>query len=255
MDFDSDFLSRSGLVVEAGLGILHRPTPSEPFAVVFKPGGLPSAPLSEGDDSALTRVVGLFPEASSVVGRKGVERGLVHRIDTGTSGLVLVATDQAFFDCLQEAQSKGLFRKWYRAGVAPVGSLVETLGGFPPCPVVPSVGSEFSVESSFRPFGPKGGQVRPVSAFSGRAALRKGGGRLYSTSIKLVSESEAVCSITSGYRHQVRCHLAWCGIPVGNDPLYNPAFKERIPAGEDTSRRPFDFCAFRIEFPGFSFEF
>ena len=247
-------LDGSRFDVESGLGILHRPTLGEPFAVVYKPGGLPSAPLFDGDDSALTRVASLFPEASSVVGRKGVERGLVHRIDTGTSGLVLVATDQSFFDCLQDTQSKGLFKKWYRAGVAFVGSCAEKLGGFPPCPVVPSVGSEFYVESYFRPFGPKGGQVRPVSAFSGRAALRKGGGRLYSTSIKLVSESEAVCSITSGYRHQVRCHLAWCGIPVRNDPLYNPSFKERSPAGEDTARLPFDFCAFKIEFPGFSFE-
>ena len=247
-------LDGSRFDVESGLGILHRPTQGEPFAVVYKPGGLPSAPLFDGDDSALTRVASLFPEASSVVGRKGVERGLVHRIDTGTSGLVLVATDQSFFDCLQDTQSKGLFKKWYRAGVAPVGSLVETLGGFPPCPAVPSVGSEFLAESSFRPFGPKGSQVRPVTACSGRSASRKGGGKLYSTSIKLVSMSEAVCSITSGYRHQVRCHLAWCGIPVRNDPLYNPAFRDSISPGADPARLPFDFCAFKIEFPGFSFE-
>lgn len=32
-------------------------------------------------------------------------------------------------------------------------------------------------------------------------------------------------TITKGYRHQVRCHLAWCGLPIVADPLYHPLEK------------------------------
>ena len=27
--------------------------------------------------------------------------------------------------------------------------------------------------------------------------------------------------ITNGFRHQVRCHLAWMGLPIIGDSLYN----------------------------------
>ena len=241
--------------------IVHAPTKDEPFVVVYKPSGLPSAPLCDGDDSALSRVASLFPESLNVAGKKKVEHGLVHRIDTGTRGLVVVATEQHFYDSLIDAQKNGLFKKWYRAGISFVGGCAKKLGGFPECPFLENLkgaknakslkeNAPFDVSSFFRPFGPKGFQVRPVVEGGGRAMMKKSGDKMYTTTIESVSESEAVCSITAGYRHQVRCHLAWCGIPVKDDFVYNPDFK----AGCNADSRSFDFCAFKIEFLGFSFE-
>jgi 23S rRNA-/tRNA-specific pseudouridylate synthase len=31
---------------------------------------------------------------------------------------------------------------------------------------------------------------------------------------------QVVCRITEGFRHQVRCHLAWVGLPVVGDETY-----------------------------------
>jgi 23S rRNA pseudouridine1911/1915/1917 synthase len=28
--------------------------------------------------------------------------------------------------------------------------------------------------------------------------------------------------ILRGFRHQIRCHLAWAGLPIVNDPVYGP---------------------------------
>ena len=35
-----------------------------------------------------------------------------------------------------------------------------------------------------------------------------------------------MCKISAGYRHQVRCHLAWLGLPVIGDKLYNRNMKK-----------------------------
>lgn len=221
--------------------VVHAPTDSEPFVVLDKPGGLPSAPLEAGGESALSEAAGLFPQVLSVRGRKEVEGGLVHRLDTATSGLVLVAASQEFFDLVQAEQAAGRFLKSYRAAVDKIPDCAAMLGGFPPVPQVPA-GGRFSVESAFRPFGPRGAAVRPVAAGSGRAAARKGGSRLYETEIS-VSGGSAECAISAGYRHQVRCHLAWCGLPVRGDPLYNP-----VPGGGGLG-----FRAVGLDFAGFSF--
>ena len=222
--------------------ILHAPTDSEPFIVLDKPSGMPTAPLSDGDESALSFALESFPEAGGVSGRKAVERGLVHRLDTATSGLVLIASTQEFYDFISAEQDAGRFVKHYRADVDDIPSCASELGGFPPVPACVRAGT-FRVESFFRPFGPRGACVRPVAEGSGRAASRKGGTRVYSTGVSLVGgKSRALCSITAGFRHQVRCHLAWCGFPVRGDALYNP----RGDGG------PMLFRAVGIEFPGFS---
>ena len=210
--------------------IIHSPAADSPFLVVFKPAGLPSAPLFEGDESVLTWAVRLFPEISEIHGKKEVEHGLIHRIDTETSGLVLIATTQKSYDTLVQSQKENRFEKWYHAEVESIPECAQILGGFPPVPALfplKMTGSErFSVQSAFRAFGKKGREVRPVADGAGRAAFKKGGNTLYQTEISFESESVALCHITAGFRHQVRCHLAWCGFPVKGDKIYNPNARE-----------------------------
>lgn len=222
--------------------ILHSPSADSPFLVVSKPAGLPCAPLFEGDASVLTEMIRLFPEIALVRGKKEVEHGLVHRIDTETGGLVLIATTQQSYDALIESQKAGLFEKWYRAEVEHIPGCAEALGGFPPAP--PFLSEHATIESAFRAFGKGGREVRPVTAESGRAAAKKGGRVLYRTDIALAGESTALCHITRGFRHQVRCHLAWCGFPVRGDRLYNPNAR-----GADESRHDMRFSACKISFP------
>ncbi|MBQ4378445.1 MAG: hypothetical protein II821_04540 [Treponema sp.] len=239
--------------------IIHSPSDFSPFLVVFKPAGLPSAPLFEGDESILTEAIKLFPEISLVHGKKEVEHGLVHRIDTETQGLVLIATTQKSYDNLIQSQKDGKFEKWYRAEFDRIPDCPERLGGFPNLPeeIFRNISgfsknksqNDIVVESFFRAFGEKGREVRPVTENAGRAALKKSGSVLYKTEISLKNENTAVCHITAGYRHQVRCHLAWCGFPVKGDKVYNPENRGKSEKTEVVAVDKMKFTASRIDFP------
>lgn len=243
------------------------------FVVAFKAAGIHSAPLRPEDgECALALVAEQFPEVRAVQGRKPVEGGLVHRIDQDTSGLLLFARNQGFYDHIMGCQEAGLFQKNYHARCQYLPDCPELLGGFPPPPNLlgfhGTLSADFTVESGFRPYGPGRKQVRPVtqdsSTFSRRKAGRggrdplvagQGGGafKSYTTSLQLMEaggtqgsfqhelvSERCTCqhpsittmetitvkaTITKGYRHQVRCHLAWCGLPIVADPLYHPLEK------------------------------
>ena len=210
--------------------IVHVPKAEEPFLIVDKPAGLASAPLREGDDSALTRLIPDFPEIAGVKGRKAVEGGLVHRLDTETSGLLLIAVHQTFYDRIIGEQEAGRFVKTYSADCDDARAL-PLPDGFPPRPSLPgcSDGGKLrsAVVSRFRPWGLHGKAVRPVTEEAGPAAQRKASPGWYRTEFVVEPNGggkesiRATCRITRGYRHQVRCHLAWLGFPVKGDALYN----------------------------------
>mgnify|MGYP002860079667 CR=1 FL=1 len=230
---------------DARIHVIHEPTAAEPFLVLDKPSGLPSAPLRDGDDSALTQAVALFPDLAAVQGKKAIEKGLVHRIDTATRGCVLIAATQDAYAFLLAAQKNRQFHKWYRAQIDRIPDAASRLGGFPVPPLaVQSLSRDGAiiVQSRFRGYGENNRQVRPVSEQSGRAAHKKSGDTIYQTEITL-QDDVALCKIYAGYRHQVRCHLAWIGLPVQNDPLYNP----RCTGANTTGALAF--TAYKIAFP------
>ncbi|MCH5291397.1 MAG: RNA pseudouridine synthase [Treponema sp.] len=209
--------------------VIHEPRHDAPFLVLKKPSGLPSAPLAPGEDSAITQAVRLFPQLSCVRGKKDFEYGLLHRLDTDTAGLLLVAETDEAYRALCGQQSCNRFYKTYRASCVAVPRLSSMLPGFPGPPSVlesPLHGKPVTVRSRFRPFGPKGASVRPVVPQSGRAALKKSGAEEYATRIVFLGNGTVRCQIARGARHQVRCHLAWLGFPVQGDRLYNPFFVE-----------------------------
>ncbi len=207
--------------------IIHSPTVEKPFLVIYKPKGLASAPLVEGDtENALAQAIEKYPEICKVHGKKEIEYGLLHRLDTATDGLMVIATSQECYDFLMEEQRAGRFVKYYSVQCDIIPDNAQKLRGFPPdCPRLTNV------SSYFRPYGEGRKEVRPVTDKSGKAALSKlGKPKLYTTEITIEKNDEhtalAECRITEGYRHQVRCHLAWAGFPVKGDTIYNSNFKE-----------------------------
>lgn len=221
------------------------------FVVAVKPAGMPSAPIHADDfDTALFRVAKEFPDVLEVKGRKPLECGLFHRLDTATSGLLLFARNQIFYERLLLLQQEGRFRKEYTAFCSLVPDCCALLPGFPKAPhgVVPAeqITLPFRVASRFRHYGKGRSQVRPVTANSGGYAVRKSKSQaVYCTDILCVQahgqELIVKCGIAQGFRHQVRCHLAWCGLPVVGDELYNPLFVAK-------PKEPLCFFATRISF-------
>ncbi len=228
------------------------------FIVIDKPAGVPSAPLRPDDtENALQQAIERFPDMAGVTGRKPVEHGLVHRIDTATRGLLLIARTQNAYDAFQRIQAENRFFKEYEATCRQLTVCEETRSGFPPLPenVARSIarlrlGAEavsFSVQSAFRFYGEGRTSVRPVTELASKFARKKSGDSIYTTEIVLSCISKdtvlAKCRISKGFRHQVRCHLAWCGVPVADDPLYAPALPET------GAERLLQFYATALEFP------
>lgn len=226
--------------------VIHEANPQKPYLIIDKAAGLPSAPLNENDkNNAFYQAAKLYPQLLKVQGKKAVEHGLLHRLDTATSGLMIIAATQECYDFLQEEQKQGRIIKTYTAECNLQTAFPEQKI------VVPELveGSTFTIQSYFRAFGPGRKEVRPVTSSSNKAALQKVEKQvLYTTEVlikKINHEKNTVlveCTITKGYRHQIRCHLAWYGLPIINDIVYNPLAKNK------KSTEEMHFCATKIQF-------
>ena len=227
--------------------IISPASDENPFCIIYKPHNIPSAPLSFDDKgNALYQAAELFPEIKNVSGKKEIEYGLIHRLDTATDGLLLIATTQESYDYFIAQQAEGKFIKYYKAKCDYIKDNADLLKGFPKLTAFNFESNETVIKSCFRPFGPGHKEVRPVIESSSSIALKKGGAKKYSTKISVIKKDDlyiADCSITSGYRHQVRCHLAWAGYPVKNDVLYNSKTKE-----SGLSTDVLQFTAYAFEF-------
>jgi 23S rRNA pseudouridine1911/1915/1917 synthase len=226
-------LSVSGMLsaMEQAIPIILKE--SQDYLVVFKPAGIPTVPLNAGSftgDTLLELVGQDFPEIVSIRGLRPWEGGVVHRLDTATSGLVLIARTDFALKSLQASQAEGLFQKKYLAGS--FGGIV--LDGFPkPAPLKDGGQLPVLLSSRFRPYGLGRKAVRPLDDQSSRVLLAKSGAQVYHTLVRdagvhASGERLFLCELTAGFRHQVRCHLAWCGFPLAGDSLYGGADAQNL---------------------------
>lgn len=173
--------------------------------VLAKPAGLPTVALrGAGGDSLAARVVRRFPECAGV-GAPG-EAGLVHRLDTGTSGLLLAARNEDTYRALRARFRAHAIAKEYLALVA--GRLEHPV----------------RVDA---PIGQHRGSVRRVRAIATPGAARRYAARAACTDVApedLLPDATVVrARTTTGARHQIRVHLASIGHPLLGDPLYGDA--------------------------------
>ena len=136
----------------------------------------------------------------------------MHRLDNLTKGLVLIARTQKAYDALMQQQKKDMIVKEYRAITSSGRSIDE---GFEPFTQYPITEGPVRITSYFRSFGKGSKSVRPVAANQ-----RHMKGKVYTTEIIPVSDDEFICTITRGFRHQIRSHLAWAGHPILGDTQY-----------------------------------
>ncbi|WP_428768943.1 RNA pseudouridine synthase [Treponema sp. HNW] len=213
------------------------------FIIVDKPAGLPSAPIKEGDThNALSQIVELFPSAAGFYGKKRIEGGLVHRLDTATRGLLLAALTQNAFENFEKQQKNGNFIKYYFA-YCDAYCAASSFSSAQPLPLY--------IESRFRPYGEGRKKVKPVFENAGKFDRKKAGQTLYRTEVLSVNmprgdekKARVLCRINRGFRHQVRAHLASIGLPVIGDVLYNPSY-----AGKTDARLLFFASALQFNHP------
>jgi 23S rRNA pseudouridine1911/1915/1917 synthase len=189
----------------------------EHLAVVSKPAGVATHPTAgRRTGTAVNRLVGMGVPLAPAGGP--LRPGIVHRLDAGTSGLLVVAlTDDA-----HEALA-AIFRRHAadRRYLAAVRGVVEH--------------DRFAVEA---PLGRRGARIR-VDAAAGRRAA---------TALEVLERFERAtlleASPRTGRTHQIRVHLASVGHPILGDRRYGGGGPEAAALG---LTRPF-LHAWRIGF-------
>jgi 23S rRNA pseudouridine1911/1915/1917 synthase len=197
----------------------------ECLLVVDKPAGLKTVPLkSDGEDvdTLFGRVKKLYPECGSFSGYNSWESGVLHRLDTPTSGLVVIARNKECFDTMLYSQKAGLFWKEYIAtSHAHKGKILPE--GFPPYELSDpqeASGIPVMIGSLFRMYGKGRKMVAPVTESCSQFIQKKATGSWYVTEVSYIGDGRYRCHLSSGFRHQVRAHLAWSGHPLDGDDLY-----------------------------------
>jgi 23S rRNA pseudouridine1911/1915/1917 synthase len=94
------------------LRILHE---DADLVAVDKPAGIPSHALRPGESGTIaSALLARYPSMAGT-GYRELEAGLLHRLDTETSGILLAARSAHAFQKLRAAHERGEFRKQYLA--------------------------------------------------------------------------------------------------------------------------------------------
>jgi 23S rRNA pseudouridine1911/1915/1917 synthase len=169
-----------------------------------KPAGMPSQPLRAGElGCAANAIAARWPECAKLaVELEGAgasvdvrDGGLVHRLDVGTSGVLIAARTAESYRALREAFASGGVTKEYLAlcGARPVSRECDA------------------------PLAQRGDHVR-VDYTDGLAASTD-----FAVERATATHSLVRCTARTGRMHQVRAHLAHVGAPIAGDVLYGGA--------------------------------
>ena len=167
--------------------------------VVNKPKGMVVHPAPGNPDGTLVNAL-LAHCGDSLSGINGVIRpGIVHRIDKDTSGLLIVAKNDAAHRCLAEQIKEHSFTREYEAVV--YGNIKQDEG---------------TVDA---PIG-----RHPVDRK--RMAVTDKGSRNAVTHWRVITRwgefTRLRLRLETGRTHQIRVHMAYIGHPVAGDPVYGP---------------------------------
>lgn len=168
--------------------LLERPD----LVVLSKPAGVPSQPLRAGELGTIANaLVHRYPECATI-GDDPRDGGLAHRLDIGTSGVLVAARTQDTYRLLREAFHAGRVIKTYLA-------ITEQRPVSRECDA---------------PLAQRGRKVA-VDHTDGLAAYT-------SFEVLAATPTHALvrCTAQTGRMHQVRAHLAHVGAPIVGDELY-----------------------------------
>jgi 23S rRNA pseudouridine1911/1915/1917 synthase len=222
---------RAGARVTLPAGLALVPNPALSLTILYedawlvavdKPAGVPSLPLDPRErDTVANALVARFPDTAAVAG------GLVHRLDTGTSGVLLAARSPDVWTAVRAAFRARTVDKRYLAVVA----------GTPPPETTIDLPLSHDPADRRRMIAARPGVRSWLAISTVRRLATDGASSLVSVAMR------------TGVTHQIRVHLAHLGHPVLGDTLYGspspmlapgrhalhaaevglPAFAERAP--------------------------
>ena len=166
--------------------------------VVNKPKGMVVHPAPGNYSGTLVNAL-MYHCGDSLSGINGVARpGILHRIDKNTSGLLMVAKNDAAHNFLAEQIKEHSFTRVYHAVVYGTPKI-----------------SEGDIEAPIDRHPIKRKQMAVVA-----------GGRDAKTHYKVISSNNGFSHIElklyTGRTHQIRVHMAHIGHPVAGDEVYGP---------------------------------
>jgi 23S rRNA pseudouridine1911/1915/1917 synthase len=188
----------------AGEALRPAPDPDVPLVillerselvVVAKPAGIPSQPLRAGELGTVANAIAFrFPECVAI-GDDPRDGGLVHRLDIGTSGVLVAARTLDAYRALREAFGAGQVGKHYLA-ITDGHPVARACDG-----ALAQRGKRVVID-----------EAEGLPAYTEIAVER-------------TSPDHALvrCIAQTGRMHQVRAHLAHVGAPITGDTLYGGA--------------------------------
>jgi len=172
--------------------------------VLDKPPGMPSHALRAAERGTVANfLLARYPELARV-GKSHLEPGIVHRLDTDTSGILLVARSAAAYDALRQQFSARRVIKEYLAVVhGHVGAAGEVCTAIAHAP------------RNRR-------RMRVYTAAESPARARQA--TTYYTPLERLGDATLLLvRIPTGVMHQIRVHLASIGHAIVGDRLYGRA--------------------------------
>lgn len=215
VDLDGGHETRAVLVPapQTELTVLYQ---DDVLIAVDKPAGMHAHPLHAGDaPTVASALVARFPECAGA-SPDSREGGLGHRLDHGTSGVLLAARSRESWYRLREALSAPLCEKVY---LAEVGDTLPRPDTASLEHVLPGPRRDSFVVSA--PIGRHGRHGGKVVLGAGRQPLPA------RTEVTLLERQPpwalVEARLARGRAHQVRAHLSQLGAPVRGDAIYGEA--------------------------------
>lgn len=167
-----------------------------------KPAGTPVFPPHDDPlgDCVLAALLAAEPARASLPWPPGFEGGIVHRLDTPTSGALLVADDPEELARLRAAFAAGALAKRY---------VLEAARDVP-----------WDAHACDRPIAHDARRKARMVVQRGAATPHRGRWLPASTRFRRLEGRVWEAVITTGVMHQIRAHAAFVGLPLAGDALY-----------------------------------